>query len=68
MTTDQVPGTCLENTRPGQWMHLYDTLPPQLRRRVAESPFNLCAACLTSSFEGDVDRLELAVRRRLEGS
>ena len=64
---DQVPGTCLENTRPGRWMHLFDALPPALRRRVAESPFNLCAACLQlfGGDEGAVELLEEKVRRRL---
>jgi hypothetical protein len=28
------------------WIHYYDRLPPPVRRRLRESAFNLCAACL----------------------
>jgi hypothetical protein len=28
------------------YMPSYDDLPPAVRRRLAKSPFNLCAACL----------------------
>lgn len=34
------------------WMRGYfDRLPAAVRRRLAESPFNLCAACLTEEAE-----------------
>jgi hypothetical protein len=28
------------------WMHVFDTLPLPVRRRLRNSAFNLCAACL----------------------
>jgi hypothetical protein len=28
------------------WIHYYDRLPSRVRQRLAESPFNICAACL----------------------
>jgi hypothetical protein len=28
------------------WMPNYDRLPPAVRRRLADSPFNICAACM----------------------
>jgi hypothetical protein len=28
------------------WIHYYDRLPPPVRRRLAESAFNICPACL----------------------
>jgi hypothetical protein len=33
------------------WMKNYfDTLPPPVRRRLRDSPFNLCPACLVTEF------------------
>jgi hypothetical protein len=29
------------------WIHYYDALPGAVRKRLRESPFNVCAACLT---------------------
>jgi hypothetical protein len=29
------------------WIHYYDKLPREVRARLAASPFNVCAACLT---------------------
>jgi hypothetical protein len=28
------------------WIHVYDSLPLTVRRRLRNSPFNVCAACL----------------------
>jgi hypothetical protein len=28
------------------WMPTYDALPPVVRRRLANSPYNICAACM----------------------
>jgi hypothetical protein len=30
------------------WIHVFDTLPVAVRRRLRNSPFNLCAACLVT--------------------
>jgi hypothetical protein len=32
------------------WIHYYDELPPAVRRRLRQSPFNLCPACLVCTF------------------
>jgi hypothetical protein len=37
---------CLTADEGHVWMHSYDGLPPAVRRRLAESPFNICAACM----------------------
>jgi hypothetical protein len=37
---------CLTNDAGHVWMHCYDPLPPAVRRRLAESTFNICPACL----------------------
>jgi len=37
---------CLTSDEGHVWMPNYDRLPPAVRRRLAESPFNLCAACV----------------------
>ena len=37
---------CLTNDAGHVWIRYYDRLPPAVRRRLAESPFNICAACL----------------------
>jgi hypothetical protein len=37
---------CLTSDEGHVWIHTYDKLPPPVRRRLAESAFNLCAACL----------------------
>ena len=37
---------CLTADEGHVWMHTYDELPPSVRRRLAESPFNLCPACV----------------------
>ena len=37
---------CLTSDEGHVWIHCYDKLPPAVRRRLAESPFNLCPACV----------------------
>jgi hypothetical protein len=37
---------CLTANAGHVWIHVYDTLPAPVRRRLRNSPFNLCAACL----------------------
>jgi hypothetical protein len=38
---------CLTSDEGHVWMPDYDRLPPAVRLRLAESPFNLCAACVS---------------------
>ena len=43
---------CLIASEGHQWMRsYYDRLPTPVRRRLAESSFNVCAACLTEEAE-----------------
>jgi hypothetical protein len=37
-----------------RWIHYYDQLPPAVRRRLRQSPFNLCPACLVCTFLPEV--------------
>ena len=37
---------CLTADAGHVWMHCHDALPAAVRRRLAASPFNLCAACV----------------------
>jgi hypothetical protein len=37
---------CLTADAGHVWMPDYDELPPVVRRRLANSPFNICAACM----------------------
>jgi hypothetical protein len=37
---------CLTNDAGHVWMHYFDPLPPAVRRRLAESRFNICPACM----------------------
>jgi hypothetical protein len=37
---------CLTADEGHVWMPSYDRLPPAVRRRLAQSPFNICAACM----------------------
>jgi hypothetical protein len=40
---------CLIATGGHLWMrHYFDGLPPTVRRRLCESPFNVCPACLAT--------------------
>ena len=50
--TDQENQTrCVLSTHGSIWMKGYfDTLPLAVRRRLSESPFNLCPACLQTEF------------------
>ena len=37
---------CYTADRGHVWIESYDALPPVVRKRLRNSPFNLCAACL----------------------
>jgi hypothetical protein len=50
---------CLTADAGHVWIHAYDKLPPLVRKRLAESPFNLCAACM------DIEAHHVAVDRGL---
>lgn len=43
-------------------MRAYDKLPSKVRRRMAESPYNLCAACVMEGMLDGLDGME-AIQR-----
>jgi hypothetical protein len=48
---DENQTRCWVSTEGHIWMcGYYDTLPPGVRRRLQQSRFNLCPACLTTYF------------------
>jgi hypothetical protein len=49
---------CLTADEGHVWMHYFDALPPVVRRRMAQSPFNICPACM------DIEARKVAARRR----
>ena len=50
---------CLTADEGHRWIHVYDGLPKPVRKRLAESPFNLCAACM------DIEARHVAATRGL---
>jgi hypothetical protein len=50
---------CLTPDAGHVWIHYYDRLPPPVRRRMAESAFNLCPACM------DIEAHHVAAARGL---
>jgi hypothetical protein len=48
---------CLTNDAGHVWMHRFDPLPPAVRRRLTESAFNICPACM------DIDAHAVAAKR-----
>jgi hypothetical protein len=45
---DREQVVCLTGDAGHEWIHCYDSLPPTVRRRLRNSPYDICAACLTS--------------------
>ena len=43
---------CLTSDEGHVWIRSYDTLPPKVRVRLANSPFNICPACLKGQVRG----------------
>jgi hypothetical protein len=52
---------CLTADEGHVWMHRYDCLPPAVRRRLAESRLNLCAACVDIEAKRTSRRRELSI-------
>jgi hypothetical protein len=46
---------CLTSDEGHVWIHGYDTLSPKVRRRLANSPFNICPVCLKGEVKGRTD-------------
>jgi hypothetical protein len=51
---------CLTSDGGHVWMHYFDRLPAVVRRRLAESRHNVCAACLTIEVENRERRPSVA--------
>lgn len=47
MERKKFQGVCLVATEGHRWMSYYDKFPPDVRKRLQSSTFNLCAACVT---------------------
>jgi hypothetical protein len=43
---DETQVFCMTSDEGHVWMHVFDTLPVSVRRRLRNSPYNCCAACL----------------------
>jgi hypothetical protein len=59
MARERFQGLCLIKDEGWKYMDLFDDLSPDIRQRLRDSPFNLCAACIVS--EGSDDRLLPAI-------
>lgn len=44
--SDRFQGLCLLSSQGRLYMRDFDRLPPDIRQRLRESPFNLCTACV----------------------
>jgi hypothetical protein len=42
-------GLCFVSTEGWEHMDLFDQFPPEIRQRLRDSPFNLCAACVADA-------------------
>ena len=49
--TDSFQGLCLVSSEGFLHMDEYDQLRPEVRKRLRESPYNLCAACVNDAAE-----------------
>jgi hypothetical protein len=52
---------CLTSDAGHVWMPTYDALAPSVRLRLANSPFNICAACMFIKAHGMARKPTLAV-------
>lgn len=62
-------GKCFVAGEGYRWMHNYDSLPEDIRKRLRDSPFNICAACVLTYSAGGyhrtIDRFEAAILAEL---
>jgi hypothetical protein len=56
---------CLISSEGHVWMPYFDRLPPLVRRRLAESRHNICAACLTIETERRATKPKVATFLRV---
>jgi len=65
--SDRFQGLCLQSSKGQFYMKNFDRLPPEIRERLRESPFNLCTACVIQqaemgSFLSSIHRMEAMIR------
>jgi hypothetical protein len=46
---------CLISDEGHVWIYAYDKMSPRVRIRLANSPFNICPACLSGQVRGRTD-------------
>jgi hypothetical protein len=61
MSREWFQGLCLINDEGWKHMDVFDMLPLNIRQRLRESPFNLCAACIAVECMDDLERLLPAI-------
>ena len=47
---------CLTGDEGSEWIHGLDTLPPPVRRRLADSVFNICPTCVQMEANAEARR------------
>lgn len=70
ITRDTFQGMCLQAYDGRQTIALMDYFSPEIRKRIAESPFNLCPACIydktlektPQGFIQTIERFEATIR------
>ena len=62
MITNKYQGICFVNSEGWKNMEAYDELEPHLRHRLANSPFNLCPACVGMYGHESISEMENYVR------
>ena len=50
---------CLTGDEGSEWLHGLDELPPPVRRRLAESVYNICPTCVDMETRAEAKRLGL---------
>ena len=53
-----IQSNCLEAGTGSEFMPIYDRFSPEVRRMVADAPYNLCAACIMDRVYKHKNRVE----------
>lgn len=56
--TRKFQGLCLIQGEGWMYMQAYDYLHPEIRQRLRDSPFNLCAACVFEAHGSEMEMIE----------
>ena len=65
--SDRFQGLCLQSSKGQLYMKDFDRLPPEIREKLRESPFNLCTACvleqaMTGTLLSSIHKMETMIR------